>query len=79
MMGGQSPMMASSAAMGMEAMPPQDQAQMQQQPMQQPVQQQPMQQPEAIGGGGGMKVCPSCGRNINESFLVCPFCGAVTR
>jgi predicted RNA-binding Zn-ribbon protein involved in translation (DUF1610 family) len=23
--------------------------------------------------------CPSCGREINSDFLVCPFCGAVTR
>jgi RNA polymerase subunit RPABC4/transcription elongation factor Spt4 len=77
MMGGQSPMMASQAAMGMEAMPPQEMPQSQQQ-MQ--AQQQPMQQqPEVSGPQGGMKVCPSCGRNINESFLVCPFCGAVTR
>ncbi len=28
---------------------------------------------------GTMKVCPSCGKGINESFLLCPFCGAVTR
>jgi RNA polymerase subunit RPABC4/transcription elongation factor Spt4 len=26
----------------------------------------------------GMKACPSCQRQINTDFLVCPFCGAVT-
>ena len=25
------------------------------------------------------RACPSCGREINSDFLVCPFCGAVTR
>jgi RNA polymerase subunit RPABC4/transcription elongation factor Spt4 len=79
MVGGQSPMMASQGAMGMDAM----QQQQLQPPPPAPVDtgQQPMQQQPDIGGApsGGMKVCPSCGRNINESFLVCPFCGAVTR
>ncbi len=28
---------------------------------------------------GPMKTCSSCGREINAEFLVCPFCGAVTR
>jgi hypothetical protein len=40
----------------------------------------PAQAPEAPPSQPGlMKVCPSCGKGINDTFLLCPFCGAVTR
>ncbi len=41
----------------------------------------PEAQSAAPGGPAepGMKACPSCGRNINDSMLLCPFCSAVTR
>ncbi len=38
--------------------------------------------PPSEGGSraeAGMRACPSCGRNINESMLLCPFCGTATR
>lgn len=28
---------------------------------------------------GGLKACPSCGKEIPPEYLVCPFCGAVTQ
>jgi RNA polymerase subunit RPABC4/transcription elongation factor Spt4 len=27
----------------------------------------------------GMKPCQNCGKEIPPDYLVCPFCGAVTR
>lgn len=33
----------------------------------------------APGAAPSTRHCPSCGREINSDFLVCPFCGAVTR
>ncbi len=35
--------------------------------------------PSAPAGAPATRRCPSCGREINSEFLVCPFCGAVTR
>jgi RNA polymerase subunit RPABC4/transcription elongation factor Spt4 len=38
--------------------------------------------PSAAGapaGGAGTKACPNCGKEVPPDFLVCPFCGAVTR
>ncbi len=30
-------------------------------------------------GGGPLKPCPNCGKEIPPEYLVCPFCGAVTQ
>jgi len=30
-------------------------------------------------GAGGLKPCPSCGKEIPPEYLVCPFCGSVTQ
>ncbi|MGI0130975.1 MAG: zinc-ribbon domain-containing protein [Thermoplasmata archaeon] len=30
-------------------------------------------------GGGALKPCPNCGKEIPPEYLVCPFCGAVTQ
>ncbi|HTT26139.1 MAG TPA: zinc ribbon domain-containing protein, partial [Thermoplasmata archaeon] len=35
--------------------------------------------PAAPGGGPAMKACGNCGKEIPPDYLVCPFCGAVTR
>ena len=35
--------------------------------------------PSASGGGAAMKACANCGKEIPPDYLVCPFCGAVTR
>jgi RNA polymerase subunit RPABC4/transcription elongation factor Spt4 len=42
----------------------------------------PMAPPPAApgaGAAGGLKPCPSCGKEIPPEYLVCPFCGAVTQ
>ncbi len=33
----------------------------------------------AAAAAGGLKPCPSCGKEIPPEYLVCPFCGAVTQ
>jgi RNA polymerase subunit RPABC4/transcription elongation factor Spt4 len=33
----------------------------------------------AASPAGGLKPCPSCGKEIPPEYLVCPFCGAVTQ
>jgi RNA polymerase subunit RPABC4/transcription elongation factor Spt4 len=39
----------------------------------------PSNEASAPAGGTGMRPCSNCGKEIPSDFLVCPFCGAVTR
>jgi RNA polymerase subunit RPABC4/transcription elongation factor Spt4 len=78
--GAMSPQMANMESMRQQqeaAMQMGAQPQLQGAPPQQPMQ--PVEGAAPQPGEGKMKVCPSCGRSINDTFLVCPFCGAVTR
>lgn len=49
-----------------------------------PVPPAPARAPEPVGEGAtaeapGLKACTNCGKEIPTDFLVCPFCGSVTR
>ncbi len=66
------------AQMGQPMAPSPPSTQGQRMPQQPPATEAPPAGPTGPAGPG-MKACPSCGRSINESMLLCPFCGAVTR